>query len=459
MKKVFSIRGRLAVSYAAIAFLTSVALGGLVFGIVQMNLTRLDQNYLADVAEMTQVNLANPQPLSLKDKLMLTAYGTNTRIQAFDNTGKLLEDTGSPQSIDFSAIATVRPEASGFQSDIVKRASGEAVSKEILDVPVSADKANGAVLLRFMEAPSAGGSVLEEIQIAWLISSTIAVVLGGLVGFLISRGISSPLVKLARVTKEMAEGDLGVRAEVSGAVETRQVAVSFNDMAEQMEDTIHALQQFVSDAAHQIGTPLTALRSDLELLSQSEDSNTQRLVQRALGQERRIEKLANNLLKLSRLDADKDMQPAEVISVNKTLDEVAIMVASRIDQAGVDFEFIPYSEEINVFMNAEQLKDSVENLLDNAVKFTSPGGVIELGYRRVDDRVVVWVQDSGIGVAVEDRDFIFDRFYRSRKAADVPGSGLGLAIVKSYVTIANGDVVLVPTSVGTRIEIRLPVQK
>lgn len=458
-KRTFSIRGRLAVSYAAIAFITSVALGGLVFGIVQMNLVRLDQNYLTDVAKMTKSNLANPQPLSLKDKLLLTAFGTNTRIQAFDNTGKLLEDTGSPQAIDFSSIATVRPEASGFQSDIVKRAAGEGVSKETLEMAVPADIANGAVLLRFMEAPSAGGTILEEIQVAWLVSSSIAVVLAAFVGFLISRGISSPLVKLARVTKRMASGDLRVRAEVSGAVETRQVASSFNDMAEQMEGTIRALQQFVSDAAHQIGTPLTALRSDLELLSNSDDDDTRRLVKRALGQERRIEKLTSNLLKLSRLDAEQDVQPPQVISVNKVLDEVAMMMASRIDQAGIDFEFVTQPEEVHVFMNAEQLKDSVENLLDNAMKFTPAESSIVLGYKRDGDKVRIWVQDTGVGVAVEDRDFIFDRFYRSRKAADVPGSGLGLAIVKSYVTVASGEIILVPTSAGTRMEILLPVQK
>ena len=153
------------------------------------------------------------------------------------------------------------------------------------------------------DGPASGRDVLASVAQALVLAAVVAVTLAALAGYLLSGRISKPLVALTATSDEMAEGHLGARADIDRDDEVGRLAASFNSMADRIEATVTTLRRFVADAAHEIGTPLTALQADLELAEEPAGVDERVFVRRALEQARRIEDLSANLLRLSRLEA------------------------------------------------------------------------------------------------------------------------------------------------------------
>ena len=198
------------------------------------------------------------------------------------------------------------------------------------------DMGNGAYV-RLSEGPASGRDALMAAVVAWVLAAALAVGLAALVGWLMARRISRPVVALTEASDRMAAGDLGARAPVAGGDEVGRLAESFNGMAARVEATVTSLRRFVADAAHEIGTPLTALQADLELAERKVGGDDERrLVDRALTQTGRLAVLSDNLLQLSRLEADEPAAERYVADLASVAREVADAVASRAEQAGVE---------------------------------------------------------------------------------------------------------------------------
>ncbi len=186
------------------------------------------------------------------------------------------------------------------------------------------------------EPPTSGRAVLVGIAQAWTVAALLAVALAALAGYLLSSRISKPIVALTEASDRMADGDLTARAPVERADEVGRLGESFNQMADQMEGTVVALRRFVGDAAHEIGTPLTALRADLELAEGAASTDDERrLIGRALGQADRLQSLSESLLSLSRIEAGDPNGTIERVDLAATVREAAEAVASRAEQAGL----------------------------------------------------------------------------------------------------------------------------
>ena len=180
----------------------------------------------------------------------------------------------------------------------------------------------------------------------------------------------------------MAAGDLGARAPVAGRDEVGRLAESFNGMAARVETTVTSLRRFVADAAHEIGTPLTALQADLELAERKATGGDEsRLVERALVQTQRLGALSDNLLQLSRLEAGEPAGDREQVDVAALVREVADSVASRAEQAGIELDLALAPAPLPVAAERARLQTAVANLIDNALKFTPPHGKVTLGVR------------------------------------------------------------------------------
>jgi signal transduction histidine kinase len=279
------------------------------------------------------------------------------------------------------------------------------------------------------------------------------------VGWLISRRLSSPLLALTEVTASMADGDLGARADVARKDELGTLARSFNQMADQVEEIITTLRRFVSDAAHEIHTPLTALHTNLELARQDAQAGTDEHVVQAQAQVERLEALTAGLLDLSRLESGTQAPQLAPVSLWRLVSEVGELYASRAEQAGVAFELSIPETPTSVLGEEAELRTALTNLLDNALKFTPEGGRISLGFQQEGGMAVLWVEDTGIGIPEADLPLLFQRFHRGRNAAAYPGSGLGLAIVKAIVGRHGGQVQAERTEPGTRFTLRLPLSE
>jgi signal transduction histidine kinase len=334
-----------------------------------------------------------------------------------------------------------------MQAEVGERIFAER-SSEILDNAIVANNGSFLGTLRLSNGPAYGGIIIRGVMSGWLLASVVSVGLAIILGWVASRDVVNPLRTLSIATKHMAAGDLSARALIRREDEFGSLAQSFNDMANQIEETVSTLRRFVSDAAHEINTPITALRTNLELLQGVE-------VERALGQVQRLQDLTSNLLQLSRLESDIELASVDSLEANALVQELAQFYASQAEQAELRL-IVQLSEKPLYFRaNRAQMQTALSNLLHNAIKFTPKEGTVQISVQGNDALLRFTVEDTGIGIPLEDLPFLFNRFHRGRNAARYAGSGLGLAIVHAIVSRYEGQVKVENCERGAKFVIEL----
>jgi signal transduction histidine kinase len=448
-----SLRRRLAFGYAGIALLTVLVLGAVLAVALPPFFRGLEQDYLrastADAVHRLQeaggVGPENANAISAE--VIRIAEANRVRVRIYDRGGRLIADSGPGQ-------LPANPSPAALTSPITNR-TGQPVGE-----------------IELTGGPRAGSGLASSIALAWAIAGLLAVVVSAVAGYLLARRVSGPIADLTRVSAEMARGDLSVRATVAGDAETQQLASAFNEMADGIEETLGSLERFVGDAAHEIGTPLTALQADLELARDDPaDPRVPELLDRSLTHAERIRRLTRDLLVLSRLESAGGVSEMQRVDLAETAGAAMDAIASRAEQADVDMvlETAPADASpgaLTVAGDPSALARVLSNLLDNAVKFTPAGGTVTLSLAREGRVAVMRVADTGRGISAEDLPHVFDRFHRARDAASVPGSGLGLSIAKAIVDAHRGTILCESVAesaagaagpAGTTFEVRLPL--
>jgi len=476
-----SLRHQLAFTYAGIALLTTVLLGGILLLVLNSYYAKAEVAYLAAAAQRIAAEPPEaPDSPDLAEWAQLQALVTQTRVRVLAADGSVVADSGSPRDVHADEILGRPDRGDGrpprdrerlprpLGDGIFGGADSGAPSDRTLRIVLGEGDSDGLTVL-LSDAPTSGRNVLVGVAQAWMLAAVFAVALAALAGYLLSRRISQPPVELTEASDRMADGDLDARADIDRADEVGQLAESFNAMAERMQITVTELRRFVADAAHQIGTPLTALQADLELAqSDASTPDERRLVDRALTQARRLEELSANLLALSRIEAGETTGAMEPVDLVTLVSEAGDAIASRAEQAELTLVTDITATPHTVLAEKAKLRVVVDSLLDNAVKFTPPGGTITLALAEATSvpthavaipgrgDALITVTDTGVGIPLAEQDAVFERFHRARNVASYPGSGLGLAIVRATVVRLGGSVSFESGEAGTRFEIRLP---
>ena len=317
-------------------------------------------------------------------------------------------------------------------------------------------------------SPGIGEETLKTTLSVIILATIGAVLLSGLAGFVISRQLSRPINQLSDAATKMSDGDLTIRAPEKSSGEIGNLSRQFNTMAdslktsfEKLEKERDTLRRFVADASHELRTPITALKSFNDLLTREsikDPKKTKEFLLDSKIQIERLEWLTDNLLNLSRLDAGIRELNCTEEDINPILEKVSTPFKVYSQERDIDFNVCLYPEPLLVNLDRAMIELALNNLLDNAFKYTSgKNGKIELGVRRSMNSLEIWVEDNGMGIAETDLPYIFDRFYRS-KNINIKGSGLGLAIVKSVADIHGGQVqVRSELDKGSRFFLSLPM--
>jgi len=455
-----SLRWRLALTYAGMALLTAVILGGILIGVLANHYTHAEDQYLRASAKLV---VADPPPLTTVQDLtswaQAAALTTQTRVQVYSRDGTLVVDSGSPNTLDAETLIG-RGDGFGRERDGLPNPLGNGLfgtgGRARSSRTLTMDMGNGAYV-KLSEGPASGRDALVSAAVAWILAAALAVGLAALVGWLVASRIARPVVALTEASDRMAAGDLGARAPVAGGDEVGRLGESFNGMAARVETTVTSLRRFVADAAHEIGTPLTALQADLELAERkAQNDDERRLVDLALVQTGRLASLSDNLLQLSRLEADEPGAELQTADLGAVARELADGIASRAEQAGIELVADIAAGPLEVPVAQSRLQTILGNLLDNAVKFTPGGGAVTLSVRPEGGQAVATVADTGVGIPVEEQREIFQRFHRARNVSAYPGNGLGLAIVKAAVERGGGTVSFASSEAGTTFRVALP---
>jgi two-component system sensor histidine kinase MprB len=276
----------------------------------------------------------------------------------------------------------------------------------------------------------------------------VAIAIG--LGLLVSRAALAPVRRLTRATENVtATGDLSERIEARGVDELSRLAKSFNRMLGALQESTRAQRQLVADASHELRTPLTSLRTNIEVLASERalpPEERDRLLRDVVEQLGEMTTLIAELIELAR----GEQRALEAEDVRLDLLAAEAVERARRNRPGVTFS--TDLEESTVHGVPATIERAVANLLDNAAKWTPPGGEVEV---TVDDGELT-VRDHGPGIDEEDLPYVFDRFYRARSARGMPGSGLGLAIVRQVAEAHGGGVVAERADGGgTRMRLQL----
>jgi two-component system, OmpR family, sensor histidine kinase MprB len=319
------------------------------------------------------------------------------------------------------------------------------------------------ITLREIVAPAdAGGAVIVARQVDYILHDLkrlrfilVLVALGAvaaaaLLAALASRATLSPVLRLTAAAERIARTrDPSERVDESGGGELQRLGGAFNTMLGALEESLETQRRFVADASHELRTPLTSMQTNIEVLKQQERLAPAQRAQLFGDLEREAHEmrdLITGLLELARGDANLDRRPVQ-------LDE---LVESAVERARARFPDVRWEDELeptSVAAVPERVERAVWNLLENAGKWNTNGQPVEV--RLADGELSV--RDHGPGIAAEDRERIFDRFYRATSARSLPGSGLGLAIVREVAEAHGGTVVAEEApGGGALLRLRLP---
>jgi len=308
-------------------------------------------------------------------------------------------------------------------------------------------------ILEISEGLAFGGKILANVAAAWGSASLVAILAAAAIGFGVSRRLIAPLAELTTVTGQMSAGNLTARSQARSRDEFGILGRSFNEMADRIEELVGTLKRFIADAAHELHTPLTTLQMNLDLAIE-DPKNRGQYLERAQTQVTRLQTLVDSLLDLSRFEAGKTTR--KIIQLSQLVKETAEKFIPLAERAGISFSLEPVPGGVGINASETQLRRALDNILDNAIKFTPAGGSVSLGLTADGQSAQITVKDTGMGIPPEDIPLLFRRFHRGRNAAAFPGNGLGLAIAKVIIDQHGGALEIDSDSRGTTARISIP---
>jgi len=311
--------------------------------------------------------------------------------------------------------------------------------------------------------------IYEPIKtIRWIIYTGMFISIGLvlLVSITFSRSITLPILQLEKAAREISDGNTNQSLNLDRSDEIGTLAKSLNRMADRLRTDNLELKrlyqkqnQFFADITHEIRNPLHTIAGSLEMLKMSglDKEQKEKYILTAERQTQRINRLFKDLVTLQRYDSDDQFIQKQTFDIQKIVSFIREILEPEALEKGLQFN--TNVGHFNVYGDPDKIEQVLENLVTNAIKFTSEGS-IEITAREENEKVVLDVKDTGIGISEEHLDRLFDRFYRTDKARsrDKGGTGLGLSVVKSILDAHGSEIHVESTpGEGSRFWFNLPM--
>lgn len=383
-----------------------------------------------------------------------------TRVLVTDESGLILYDSSTleKRTGDYAITAEVVKALRG--EDVCRSEYRQGAFRTRVAVPtVYRGVTLGAVYLYEYDTEQA--EVLLSIQSTLRYISIVICVVALVAALILSKALTRNTSRLLGGIRSVREGEYNHRIEVKGKDEMAQLAMEFNELTDRLQTIEEVRRRFVSDASHELKTPLASIRllADSILQNSSVDMETVREFVSDIGEEAdRLTRISQRLLALSRLDArlQRERVPVDVGQVVEKVGHMLLPLA-RSAQVELQYQLQPHCM---VLATQDDLYQVAFNLMENAVKYNQPGGSVTVEVAREEYWITLTVQDTGVGIPEEDLLRVFDRFYRVDKARSrqAGGTGLGLSIARDTARLHGGDIMAQrgPDGVGARFTARFP---
>jgi two-component system sensor histidine kinase TctE len=357
---------------------------------------------------------------------------------------------------EFPPLGTADPP----ETDSVQFRDDSIGEEDVRIAYLQVDAAAGSAVVQLAETRNKRRALVASIVSGVIVPQFVIVPLAILLVYLaLSRGIT-PLHRLQEELRQRRPTDLTPISIKGIPAEIRPMLIALNDVMVRLEENLMAQRRFIADAAHQLKTPLTGLRMQTELALHESDANAlrERLTQAAVSAER-LSHLTHQLLSLARAEATTESSDAfQAIDLNALVVASAREWAERALAKGIDLSFEGSERPASIVGSRFLLGELINNLLDNAIKYTPRGGQVVVRLLSGDG----WrleVEDSGIGIPVAERNRVFERFYRIL-GSGTEGSGLGLAIVQEIAELHRAVICIDggPAGIGSLVSVTFPSQ-
>lgn len=410
----------------------------------------------------------------LNETLMTSGGEMGGRLLITDRYGKVQADSfGTLQGVRLelpeiiSIVADGKPGAygiHGIEGENTVLTSGDTAAQHVAYCAASLTSSEGEIIgaLLFVSPVEELVSSLSAVQTQMITVFVIVALAAIAVAQLFASIVTRPVSALTHTIKKMGQGDLSVRVPVRGSGELRELAASYNTMAQQLESLDKSRNQFVANASHELKTPLTTMKILLESILYQPDMPQElrdEFMQDINHEIDRLSSVVTDLLTLTQMD-NRRMELRRAETSLTELAEETLRKLQPIAEQRRHTMVTRLSENVTGEVDPSKLQQVMYNLTENAIKYTPEGGTITVSLSQTATQAVFAVSDTGVGISEEDLVHIFDRFYRVDKARsrETGGTGLGLSIVRQLVTLHGGQIA-VESEIGrgTTFTVTLPI--
>ncbi len=440
--KIFSINlVIIMVSYMVLALMQSILISQFVY---REKIGSLKDN-AKTIAQFIE-NGTTPEPLN--NYLYGFSHSTKTNILIIDNAGNILLSSSQGDVFDKSynkIEEKYRKNVMSNHEHLERGTLGGIYRTDMftLQVPIVSKPQNAVIGAIYLSVPVPEMTRAQTQLYKILALSLVLVVLISLgLSFALSRRISRPIKKIGSTAKQFAQGNFASRVELNGRtdniVEINELTRTFNDMAYSLEKSDDIRNNFLSDVAHELRTPMTTISGFVDgILDDTIPADKQKDYLMIVKDEvSRLSGLVNSFLNLTRLETGNQALEPTNFDINETIRRTLVGLESRIEEKNININLNMGAEHLLVKADMNSIRQVLTNLIENAIKFTNQGGEIRISTEALRHEVKVSVYNTGCGIAAEDIKMIFERFYKADKSRSQnrEGTGIGLYIVKDILS-------------------------
>lgn len=460
-----TIRLRLTLWYTALLGMTLIffsvvvysALSTSIYAQIQQDSSRQATEVANAISTQLERDIANFEEGGRIELPDLNFFATGVGVQLISLRGDIVQRSSNLESINIPYYESALDNVRSRKSHEFETASG-GVPMRVYSAPlIVADSVVGAV--QIVRPLGTAQDALNQVSRYLILGTGLSLIVAAVVGAFLARRELLPIAHITRTASSISRAkDLDLRLEIEETgSEIGELSATFNEMLDRIQKLFKGQERLVADVSHELRTPLTSIQGNMALL--------QRMSARLAANERadadmlglfteitdevsnetgRMSTLINDLLFLAQADSgvlQLRMEPVEMDTLLLDVFRQARRLADHHKGAGAIDVRIGEEDQALVWGDRERLYQLVLNLADNAIKYTPAGGVITLSLQTEEEWVKVCVEDTGIGMAPEQKEHIFERFFRTDKARsrEQGGSGLGLSIVLYLAQAHNGQ--------------------
>ncbi len=444
-----SIRVSMMATYVAAILISLILLSVYILGALTDSLYNAERVNLYTKANIISDLIKTPDGITPETSAGIKQIlsGSNMRSIVVRPDFKVCLDTNADSDVLGKVIvreAVIKCMTNGEQAHAINKSNSDMTTMSVAVPLISEGKTVGAVYLvqSLYDIDMTIGGIRNDLIVFGIIIS----ILVAMISLALSLMTTAPIDNFISVSKEFSKGNFNVKAKEKGPLELVEMAKALNYMSTELDEYEQNRKKFVSDVSHELKTPLATIKLICDSIVTTDNPNFE-MIQDFLGdlseEVDRLTRIVERLLTLTKMDSNQNNLSATPVDFVVMLNAIIRKLTPNAEAKNIML-YSDYSVEAlaPMLLDYDKIWEAIYNIVDNAIKYTPEGGYVKLGLELLGKNVIVKIEDNGAGIPDEDKDRIFERFYRldDSRARETGGTGLGLAIAKEAVVLHGGEI-------------------